>query len=168
MTAQRCFVFLGLLCFATAQSSSLPSRGQDSGQAQLIFHQPISKSISREALGKFTRISVNVSEQGKNVNYSGAPLRDLLKEQIAAIDSMSDWKKLAKQKIILEVLGKDGFPALISAVEVATNQSGDRFILATESDGKPTEGVRLICPNDEHHVRWVRDCVTLRLVSVDQ
>jgi len=144
------------------------SSGQDTEAAKPLLSKSISKPISKDSLSKIASISVTVQEQGKTVKYSGVPLRALLKEEVSAIDEMPEWKKLAKQKIMLEVLGKDGFPALMSAVEVATNQSGNRFVLATEEDGKPMESIKLICPNDEHHTRWVRDCEELKLFCVDQ
>ena len=125
--------------------------------------------ISVQALSKYKTQSVTVKEQGKKMSYLGVSLRSLLAEQIAGIDTMADWKKLAKDRLVVEVLGADGFPALITATELAMNSSGDKFILATICNGTPlTEGIKLVCPSDDHHVRCVRQVQSMRLIHVPE
>ena len=86
-----------------------------------------------------------------------------------SLASMPDWKALAKKELVMEVLGDDGYPGLVTAAEVAINESGDRYILATEENGKPiANGVRMICKLDEFHVRWVHSIVSLRIATIKE
>ncbi len=130
---------------------------------------PVSKAVSLKSLAKYKTISVTVKDNEKDTKYSGVPLRILFAEMMPTrnIDSMAAWKALAKEELVMEVKGEDGFPALIAATELATNVTGDRFVLATECDGKPMDkGLKLICKNDEHHVRWVHEVINLRVIAV--
>jgi hypothetical protein len=130
---------------------------------------PARRSISNATLAKYKTISVAVEENGKTNTYIGVPVRTILAEEIPAIDSMPEWKKLARRALVLKFTAEDGFPALIAATEIATNKSGDRFLLATECDGKAIEGgIRLICPKDEHHVRWARQITSLKFISLEK
>lgn len=124
-------------------------------------------AITTKSLAEYKTQSVVAKDHDKESKYSGVSLRSLVAKQVPGIDSMSDWKNLAKDRLVIEVTGSDGFPALIPATELAMNQSGDKFLLATECDGKAiADGIRLICPQDEHHVRWVRQVESMRLVHV--
>jgi hypothetical protein len=130
---------------------------------------PVSKTISLKALEKYTSISVTVEEEGKEVKYTGVPLRTLLSEMIPELklDTMPGWKALSRQELVMEVKGDDGYPGLVPAIDVAINKSGDRFVLATHKDGKPIEaGVHLICKMDEARTRWVRQAVSVRVVAL--
>jgi hypothetical protein len=130
---------------------------------------PASRTISKETLAKYKTISITVEENDKKATYTGVPVREILAEEIPTIDSMPEWKKLARRALILKFTAEDGFPALIAATEIATNKSGDRFLLATECDGKAIEGgIRLICPRDEHHVRWARQITSLKFISLQK
>ena len=127
------------------------------------------RNISPESLSKYKTISVTVEENGKKNTYEGVPVRTILAEEIPAINSMPEWKQLARREIVLKFVADDGFPAIFAATEVATNVSGDRFILATICDGKPLAGgIRLICPKDEHHVRWARQIKSLQFISLEK
>lgn len=130
---------------------------------------PISKNISRKELEKYKSISVNVEEDGKQAKYEGVPLRTLLSDLLPGynLDAMPEVKKLAREELVLEVSGYDNYPGIVTALEVAMNHSGDRFLLATHKDGKEIDpGVQLICKLDEMHTRWVHQVVRLRIVAV--
>ncbi len=124
--------------------------------------------ISPAILEKYSTVTVTVNEDGKDKEFKGVPLRLLLSEMMpGSLASMPNWKNLARQELVLEVKGDDGYPGLVTAAEVAINESGDRYILATKENGKPIDsGVRMICKLDEHHVRWVHSIVSLRLAGV--
>jgi hypothetical protein len=128
-----------------------------------------SKTISFKALEQYTPISVTLEEDGKQVTYTGVPLRVLLAEMVpdVKLESMPGWKALSRRELVMEVTGDDGYPGLVTAIEIAINKSGDRFVLATHRDGKPIDsGVRLICRMDEARTRCVRQLVSLRVVTV--
>lgn len=130
----------------------------------------MTKEISPESLKKYSSIMVKVNEDGKDKLFKGVPLRTLLKEMLpGSLASMPDWKALAKKTLVMEVLGDDGYPGLVTAAEVAINESGDRFILATEENGKPiATGVRMICKLDEFHVRWVHSIASLHIKGIQK
>jgi hypothetical protein len=130
---------------------------------------PVSKAISPENLKKYEQISITVETEGKKIKYSGVPLRVILGEMMPELNltEMPGWKALSKQELVMEVLGSDGYPGLVTGTELAINKSGDRYLLATERDGKPNEsGIQLICRMDEARTRWVREVVSLRVVTV--
>ncbi len=143
-----------------------------SGQAaseQAATKLPVRKIISTKELGKYKLNSVVVDEDGKQVKYKGVSLRLLLSEMLPEVnlDTMQDWKTIARQELVMEVTGDDGYPGLATALEVAMNKSGEQFLLATHKDGKLIEsGVQLVCKSDEAHARWVHQIVLLRLVAV--
>jgi hypothetical protein len=130
---------------------------------------PVSKAISPDGLKKYEQVSITVETEGKKVKFSGVPLRVILAEMMPELNlsEMPGWKSLSKQELVMEVLGSDGYPGLVTGTELAINKSGDRFLLATERDGKPNEsGIQLICRMDEARTRWVREVVSLRVVTV--
>jgi hypothetical protein len=136
---------------------------------QLATQLPASMKISAKALEKYTQITVEAEEQGNKVKFTGVPVRVLLTELVPdlKIDTMAEWKALTRKELVVEVKGDDGYPGLMTALAIAMNKSGDRYILATQRDGKPIEaGVQLICRLDEARVRWVRQVVSLRVVSI--
>lgn len=126
------------------------------------------KTISVGALEKYKTISITVKEKDNDVTYTGVPLRDLLADMVPdlKLDSMPEWKTLSRRELVMEIKGSDGFPALVTATDLAINKAGDRFVLATQKDGKKIEaGVHLICKMDEVRVRWIREVASLRVVS---
>lgn len=130
---------------------------------------PVSKPISQSEIAKYKTVSVTVDENGISVPYEGVPLRTLVSELIpnSDIDSVKGRKELARKKLVAEVTGEDGYPALIAAHEIAIDTDGERFILATRRDGKPLEsGPQLVCNLDGVHTGWVTDVVQIRIVAV--
>jgi hypothetical protein len=157
------------LCVQPAFAESSSSKEATSGNKSATLNPEVSKAISQKLLEKYSTISITIQEDAKEVKYTGVPLRVILAEMVPdiKIDNMPDWKGLARRELILEVMADDGFPGLATATEVAINQAGDRYLLATHKDGKLIEsGVRLVCKLDEHHVRWIRDAVSVRVVSI--
>lgn len=137
--------------------------------AEQTLKLPIAKKISISELSKYKILSVVVEEDGAQVKYEGVPLRTLLAELLPELnlDAMKDWKKIAAEELVMELKGKDGYPGIATALEVAMNKSGDRFILATHRDGRPIDsGVKLVCKLDEAHARWVHEVVQLRIFGV--
>jgi hypothetical protein len=138
-----------------------------------VFAAPVadakfSKKISLADLASYDKKTVVVKEGGKEVKYEGVPLRTFLKEFLpeSKLDDMPDRKEIARRELVMEVTADDKYPGLVTALEVAMNDSGDKFILATARDGKALEGVQMICKLDEMHARWVHNVVRLRLVEV--
>lgn len=124
--------------------------------------------ISLQALEKYETITVSADDNGVQKKYEGVPLRSI----IAAtkdfdMDSMEGWKKIARWKLVVVVIGDDGYPGVVTLLEIAMNKSGDKFILATKCDGKAFENApQLIVKNDEARTRWVRKVVRFEVKQV--
>jgi hypothetical protein len=105
------------------------------------------------------KAKVEVTEGGRKVIYAGVPLRvvlgDRVKEGQGAMRALRDLSDA-----VLLVRAEDGYRVAVSAAAVAMDAQGERYLLATERDGKPLDErqgpVRLIVPGDAQHVRWVR------------
>jgi hypothetical protein len=137
--------------------------------AQSTDYVIASKTISLTDLRKYPQTTIEAEEKGIKVKYSGVPLRLLLAEMLpdCKLESMPEWKALTKRELVMELKGDDGFPSLVTVTEVAINKSGDRFIIATEKDGKPLDvAPQLICKIDEARTRCVRNVVALKIVSL--
>lgn len=105
-----------------------------------------------------SQVEVKVMEGGEAVTYKGAPLRSLLADRLKGPNAMADLRGLADS--VLVVRASDDYQAALSAAEVAMDESGQKYLLATERNGKPLDPkqgvVKLIVPGDPQHVRWVR------------
>ncbi len=110
------------------------------------------KAITLEGLEKYKAITITVKDDNKESTYSGVPLRTLLTDMVRDIklEKMPEWKALSRREIIMEFTGNDGYPGLVTAIEIAINKDGDRFILATHKDGKLIEG------GAQLHAQWIR------------
>jgi len=162
-------IFVSSLTVGSTMQNQVCCRPARAATDQAATELPVSKAISLEALKKYKQISIDVETEGKKVRFSGVPLRVILGEMVPELnlENMPGWKALSRQELVMEALGSDGYPGLITATELAINKSGDRFLLATERDGKPNEfGVQLICKMDEARTRWVREVASLRVVSL--
>ena len=129
------------------------------------------KTISPKELAKYKSVSVSVEQDGKQVKYTGVPLRVILAEMLphVKLESMPEWKALSRRELVMVVKGDDGYPGLVTAIELSINKTGDRFVLATQKDGKLIEsGVQLICKGDDASTRWVRNVVSLRVSTVSK
>lgn len=105
-----------------------------------------------------SQVEVKVMEGGEAVTYKGVPLRSLLADRLKGPNAMADLRNLADS--VLVVRASDDYQAALSAAEVAMDESGQKYLLATERNGKPLDPkqgvVKLIVPGDPQHVRWVR------------
>ncbi|MBX9721876.1 MAG: hypothetical protein K2X81_10815, partial [Candidatus Obscuribacterales bacterium] len=157
-TAINSTALLLLACnFELAPTALAETEKTAAGTEKTASKLPVSKAVSMKSLADYKTISVSIKEDNnKRTKYTGVPLRTLFAEMVPEIkiDTMPDWKALSRQELVMEVKGDDGYPGLVTAIELATNPEGDRFILATTCDGKPIEkGLQLICKTDEYHVR---------------
>lgn len=110
------------------------------------------------SIQKASQVELKVTEGGEAVTYKGVPLRSLLADRLKGPNAMADLRNLADS--VLVVRASDDYQAAISAAEVAMDESGQKYLLATERNGKPLDPkqgvVKLIVPGDPQHVRWVR------------
>ena len=126
--------------------------------------------LDRAAMKEMEPAEVRVPEGDKTVTYGGVPLAAILAKQAKDTKSMAGLRALSDA--VLLVRGSDGYQVAVSAVAVAMDTKGERFLMATTRDGKPLdEGfgpIRLIVPGDPKHARWVRNVAAVRLVRLDK
>jgi DMSO/TMAO reductase YedYZ molybdopterin-dependent catalytic subunit len=126
--------------------------------------------FDQAALKGMDQAEVRVSEEGQTVVYSGVPLAAILAKTSKDSGTMPGLRSLSDA--VLLVRGTDGYQVAVSAVAVAMDTKGERFLLAIGRDGKPigeSQGpVRLIVPGDPKHARWVRNVAAIRLVRLDK
>ena len=157
---------------AQAEADKKATADKQPGTAQAITTLlPVKKDISIKGLEKYKTISIIAREHGEEVNYSGVPLRDMLPEMIPElkIETEKDWKAITPLELVMEIKGADGYVGLVTVPELAFNTGGDRYVLATQQEGKPSaDGVHLICKMDEARIRWVKEVVSLQIRSLSK
>lgn len=120
------------------------------------------------ALGAMEQREIRVVEKGVAVAYKGVPLRVLLADQLKGGNAMVNLRDLTDA--VLLVRATDDYQAAVSAVEVAMDEKGERYLLALERDGKPlgeNQGpAKLVIPADPKPVRWVRMISSVDLVRM--
>ncbi len=129
---------------------------------------PATKQISIKDLESYEKISITAKEDAADVKYDGVAMRVLLKEFMPDkdLDSKDVVEGNFRRELVMEVTADDNYSGLATAMEVAMNKAGDKFVLATHKNGQVMDGVRLICKMDEHRTRWVQKIAILRLVEV--
>ncbi len=114
------------------------------------------------------RVELKVVVGDKTTTYSGVPLARLLKAQMSGANVMADLRKLSDGAIILRA--KDDYVAVVSAVEAALDEKGEKYLIAFDQDGKPLSDeqgpAKLIVPGDSMPVRWVRMISSITLVRI--
>ncbi len=120
------------------------------------------------ALAKLPRIEVRVVEKGTPVVYGGVPLRALLEPKLDGPSEMATLRSMADAVVLIRA--EDGYQVAVSAVEVAMDREGTKFLLATRRDGQPLPpGVgpaKLVVPGDPKPVRWIRQVTALELIRL--
>jgi hypothetical protein len=104
------------------------------------------------------QVEVRVPEDGKVAVYSGVPLRVVLESKLGGPNEMAALRNVSDA--VLLVRATDNYRTAVSAVAVAMDKKGERYLLALTKDGQPlgeNQGpIRLITTADPERVRWVR------------
>lgn len=148
--------------------ASAPSEVAQRNDNAELEKLPLKRSISLKDLSTDKSITINAVWKGKEQKYTGVPLRTFFKEMVSIpIENMADWKQLSRYELVVEVVGKDGYPALISASEMAMNEKGNKFVLCKTNEGKE-DSILLVCKDDDYRVRCVRDVAYLRIITLSR
>src|SRR5262245_3711501 len=81
------------------------------------------------------RAEVRIDDGGKVTTYSGVPLKAVLDAKMKDTTSMAALRSLADAALL--VRASDDYQVAVSAVAVAMDPGGRRYLLALERDGKP-------------------------------
>jgi molybdate transport system substrate-binding protein len=123
-------------------------------------------------LQKFPSEKVDVSFQGPNGvekhSYTGVRLQAVIDAAKVQVNAAHRSDLLCKYVLFT---ANDGYEALITYGEIATNFGAKPILLAWEQDGQPLTGqngpIRLVVPGDGHGARYVTGVVRMDVRDVD-
>jgi molybdate transport system substrate-binding protein len=123
-------------------------------------------------LQKFPSETVDVSFQGPNGvekhTYTGVRLQAVIDAAKVQVNAAHRSDLLCKYVLFT---ANDGYEALITYGEIATNFGAKPILLAWEQDGQPLTGqngpIRLVVPGDGHGARYVTGVLHIEVRDVD-
>ena len=142
---------------------------QASAQIILRIDPAAPVTVSPETLAKLTRHAATLNDHGKQVNYEGALLRDLLSQSGVDFGKHLNAKQLSSY---VAVSGTDGYKVVYALAELDPTIADSNIIIADKRDGQAlsaTEGpLRLIAPHDGRPARSVRMLQEIDVVQLRQ
>ena len=120
---------------------------------------------------KHTPVTATNAHEKKTATYSGAPLRELLKE--AGVPAGENLRGKALTMCII-VSASDGYQVTFSLAELDEGIGNTQVLVADSEDGKAfdqkpgdekTGPLRLVVPGDKRPARWVRMVKSIRVVA---
>jgi len=120
-------------------------------------------TLAAQDLSKLPQIKLNaVDHDGKNHEYAGVKLRDVLTQAGVATGNDVRGKEMTDHVI---VEASDGYRVVFSLAELDSDFGNLQVIVADTVDGHPLgakEGpLRLVVPGDKRQARWVRMVTTV-------
>lgn len=126
-------------------------------------------SLTAKDLAKFPRREVKAkAHDEKDAVYAGYNLADVLLDAGAKIGKGELRGKELAAYLVVEAA--DGYKVTFAIAEIAPEFTDKTILLADTRDGKPLSEQngtwQLIVPDDKRHGRWVRQIVSIKVVSV--
>ncbi len=156
-----CILVLMLVSgFADAQTTTLKVEGE--------VEKPL--IIAETDFAKLPRTEVKGRDKdGKEHLFSGVAISEILKQANATLGGQLRGKNLTKYLI---AKAADGYQAVFALPELDPEFTDQLIIIADKVDGQALpkgEGpFRFVVPKDKKHARWVREVVSIRVVSAIQ
>ena len=123
--------------------------------------------ITGTELAAMPHTTVQASDHGKPVTFSGVPLVTLLRRAGVAVDSL----KGPMLSSIVVATATDGYRATFSLGELAPDLGRTVVYVVDQHDGTPlaaAEGpIRLVVPSDQRPARWVRQVIRIAVRRVE-
>ncbi|HEX4170425.1 MAG TPA: molybdopterin-dependent oxidoreductase [Bryobacteraceae bacterium] len=161
-----------LACKLLAAPQDVPKVASRPEMAATVFFQvrvderPEVK-VTAEDLAKMQRHSVTVEEHGKQVQYDGVWLHDVLAGLGVPFGAALRGKALASYML---ATGRDGYAVVYTLTEMDTAFSAGDLMLADKVNGKPlpeTQGpLRIVAPHDKKPARSLRMLQRIDVVSL--
>lgn len=153
------FIFLANAVFAQT-ASMLKVEGE--------VEKPL--TLSEKDLMNLPRTEVTGKDKdGKEHLYSGVVVAEILKQAGTPLGGQLRGKNLTKY---LLVKANDGYEVVFALPELDPEFTDQIILLADKVDGKPLpkgEGpFRLVVPKDKKHARWIREVVSIKVVSAKE
>lgn len=123
--------------------------------------------ITGTELAVMPHTTVQASDHGKPVTFSGVPLLALLRRAGVTVDSV----KGAMLTAIVVATASDGYRATFSFGELAPDVGRTVVYVVDQHDGSPlasAEGpIRLVVPGDQRPARWVRQVIRIAVRRIE-
>jgi DMSO/TMAO reductase YedYZ molybdopterin-dependent catalytic subunit len=124
--------------------------------------------LGAQDLAKLPKVRVSTKDHdGKNHEYEGVKLRDVLTQGGVAAGNSLRGKELAAYVL---VEAADGYRVIFSLAELDPDLGNTQVIVAGSVDGQPLgakEGPwRLVVPGDKRQARWVRMVTSVSVMRV--
>ena len=156
-----------ILAAAMAANGQQPAPVQ---QAVLVVKALSGQTLTLGAqdFAKLPQVKVSAKDHdGKNREYAGVNLRDLLTQAGVATGNEVRGKELADYVV---VEAADGYRVVFSLAELDPDFGNTQVIIAERVDGQPLaakEGpLRLVVPGDKRQARWVRMVTSISITRV--
>jgi DMSO/TMAO reductase YedYZ molybdopterin-dependent catalytic subunit len=154
------YLCLSVSLFAYTQTPTLKVEGE--------VEKPL--SLTETDFARLPRTEVKGKDKdGKEHTFSGVTLTELLKQAGAPSGGQLRGKNLAKY---LLAEATDGYKAIFALPELDPEFTEQIIIVADKVDGNPLpkgEGpFRLVVPKDKKHARWIREIVSVRVLSAKE
>jgi hypothetical protein len=133
---------------------------------QIIDTDGRSTTISKAQVASLSHTTVDVRDHDKPAQFEGVPLAPLL--AMAGIQ-LGDSLRGPRMSDVLLVEALDGYRVVFALAEVDPAFATREIILADKRDGKSLDARegpwRIVAPGDKRPVRWIRQVVTLKIIS---
>jgi hypothetical protein len=150
-----------LLAFVLIAPSAAGQASSPGARLEVRGDSGTMRIFSSADLAALPHEQVTASEHEHTSTFAGIPLDTILRRAGVPIDSVRG----ARAAMYVLVEARDGYRALYSLAELASDLGGGGVLLVDARDGAPLaerEGpLRLVNPGDQRPTRWVRQVTTL-------
>jgi hypothetical protein len=130
------------------------------------YHAPVTLSLAEFRSLPHVSIKLHNPHTDADETYSGVPLAALLAKVNAPLGENSRGKALAN---FVVASGSDGYSVVVSLAELDPSFHNGQILAADARDGQPlgdSGPFRLIISEDKRPARWVRNLVSISLLSI--
>jgi molybdopterin-dependent oxidoreductase-like protein protein len=169
----RLVAVAGTICLALSVVSPAPARAQGATAAvpdgTLVIAGDVTQglTVTPGDLKAMPRTAVTISEEGRQVNYEGVLVGELLKRAGAPVGRDLSGKAVATY---VRASAKDGYQVVFSLAELDPAFTPNDIIVADTIDGKPLfdyQGpLRIVAPHDKRGARSIRMLQRIEVVRL--
>jgi len=155
---------LATFCVALTLAVPAPARAQ-----ALVVGGDVTQALTIQPaeLKSMPRTKVTVSEQGRDIEYEGVLVGELLKRAGAPVGRDLSGKAVATY---VRASAKDGYQVVFSLAELDPGFTSNDIIVADTIDGKPLfdyQGLfRIVAPHDKRGARSIRMLERIEVVRL--
>jgi hypothetical protein len=137
-----------------------------SAQTITIDNEGKQTTVSCAEIAKIKRVTLKMSDHGKDATFEGVPLVEVLKLGGVEFGEKLRGKRLAT---FLLVEASDGYKAVYALPELDPEFTDKRVILADKRDGKDlpenARSFQIVVEGDKRPARWIRQVTKLRILQ---